>query len=1225
MNCLIRFRLVLGLAAGAALVGLDVPAQPSTPALAREFPPGALERLEQLPAGRFRSEVEQLPGPARERALGWLRGFHFPAADVASLHVDANGGIGYACSFTLPATTEPVPADEPPAVAFAAAPISPFPTNLIFHSRPGAPNVLFLEFSGMTVTNTEWNTEVGRASIPALPFSTDADYTTFSEAEQVAIKRIWQRMAEDYAPFNIDVTTERPATFNNRTAVALITRSTDANGQPNPYDFAGGVAYVNVFNASLSGGYARYRPAWVYHNNLANNESYIAEAASHEIGHNLGLSHDGRTNGEEYYGGHGSGDISWGPLMGTGYDRNVSQWSRGEYYLANNTQDDLATIAGKISYRTDDHGNTPGTATAMVLTGGTNIVSTTPENDPANTNPANKGVLTTTNDVDVFSFVTGSGMVRLAVHPWIQPAGSRGGNLDVLLQLYNDSGVLLATNNPATTTTALLQTNLTAGVYYLHLRNSGAGNPLSASPSGYTPYGSLGQYFLSGHVTDPSGLVVPPVAELSITDLTEAGQSTKPFTVTYSDNVAINVATLDGNDLRVTGPNGYDQLAQFVSVNTSGNGTPRTATYASAPAGGGNWRPADNGTYTIFMRSNQVANTEGAFVAAGQLGQFNVAVPVVVYSANLSVNPGWTLEPDWQYGTPNYGGSGPSGGYTGTQIIGYNLGGNYPNGLAVKYATTPPINAAGSSALTLRFRRWLGLRDIDSALIQASTNGVNWIQVWSSAGASISDNAWQLVQYSLPASVAGSASLRLRWALSSGGTGGRPTRIGWNLDDIELLASGVLDTDPPVPALSVANLTQGGSPNHSCSVTYTDATAVKLSSLTSSNLLVTGPNNFSNLCEFVGADLPGDGSPLTGSYAIPAPGGAWDAADNGAYSLTLLADTVTDTLNNAVAHTNLGTFTVAISTATPGVLGVLPLGDLVSSGTTGGPFTPSSLIYTLTNSGGSTLNWTASKTADWVSLSATNGSLATGATATVTVSLNAAVEDLPAGSYGDTVSFANLTSGAGNTTRAVSLEISGLPATVELALTVNQPAWGAVSPTNGAYPVGTPLELLATPATYFAFAGWTGDVTGTNNPFPLVLETNLTAQAAFAEIFTTNHPTPLWWLAQYGVTNDFETAVDTVGANGYPLWQSYVAGLDPANAASQLRLDAVPGAVAGEWVLTWTPVAGRLYTLTVATNEPLGFVPLPDATDLPATVAAYTNQLAPDVPARFHRLEVRKP
>ncbi|HSH14745.1 MAG TPA: M12 family metallo-peptidase, partial [Verrucomicrobiae bacterium] len=358
--------LVLGLVSGAQ-------AQP-VPA-ARQFSIGALNRLDELPAGPFRSRLEQLPATARGRALQWLRSFHFPEADVASLHADDAGGICYVCQFSLPAMTEPEEVDEEsPPIAQAAVPVSPFPGSLVFHSRPGSPNVLYLNFAGEDVTNTEWNTSLGRSVIPALPFSSDTDFSTFSDSEQAVIRRVWQRVAEDYAPFDINVTTERPASFNNRTAMALITRDTDANGAPNPSNSGGGVAYVNVFGSTS---FARYRPAWVYHDNLSNGESYIAEAASHEIGHNLGLSHDG-TSGSSYYGGHGSGDISWGPLMGTGYNRNVSQWSKGEYYQANNTQDDLATIAGKLSYRTDDHGGTPGGATSLVLSGGTNIVATTP-------------------------------------------------------------------------------------------------------------------------------------------------------------------------------------------------------------------------------------------------------------------------------------------------------------------------------------------------------------------------------------------------------------------------------------------------------------------------------------------------------------------------------------------------------------------------------------------------------------------------------------------------------------------------------------------------------------------------------------------------------------------------------------------------------------------------------------------------------------------------------
>ena len=1087
----------------AVLLGGTTTRAQNPPASNHQYAVGSLTRLDELPAGRFRSQLEALPATAQERAIRWLRTFHFTDRDLPSLHADANGGILYTCEIQ---TAGAVPeSEEPPPLEEAAVPISPFPSQLVFHSRPGAPNVLYLNFCGETVVNTEWNTVVGRSEIPAVPFSTDSDLTTFSDGEQGTIKQIWQRMAEDYAPFNIDVTTERPATFTTRTAMALITRTTDANGEPNPYNTAGGVAYVNVFGTTS---YAKYRPAWIYHGNLGNVESYIAEAASHEIGHNMGLSHDGKTDGTEYYGGHGSGDISWGPLMGTGYGRNVSQWSKGEYYLANNTQDDLATIAGKLSYRSDDHGNTAGTATALVLSAGTNIVSTTPENDPANTNTANKGIFERGTDVDVFSFVTGSGTVRLSVKPWVMPSGTRGGNLDVRLELYNESGVLLLTNNAADLTTALIQTNLSEGKYYLHVRNSGAGDPFSSTPSGYTAYGSLGQYFISGYLVAPTVYVAPPVAELHVTDITQAGVGTKPFSVIYSDNQAVEVASLDSNDLRVTGPNGYERAAEFVTVNASSNGTPREATYSLTPPAGSVWLPSDNGTYTVWMQTNQVRDTEGAWVPAGVLGQFTVTVPPALYTANMDADPGWTLEPQWQYGTPSYTSGGPTSGFTGTKIIGYNLSGNYANDLPVKYAITPVFNCSGSASATLRFKRWLRTKLNDTASVEVTTNGTTWTVVWSKQTA-VSDTAWVEVQYALPPGVAGSPAVRLRWGLASNKS---QNEIGWNLDDVEVLGDGALDTTPPVPALSVANLTTAGAPSHSCSVTYTDNTAVRLASLGPADLLVSGPNGYSNLVEFVGADLPADGSPVTATYSILPPGGAWDEADNGTYQVVLLENEVADIYNNATPQTALGSFEVAIAP----------------------------------------------------------------------------------------------------------------PPTYTLHATANNTAWGNVSPASGTYTAGSVVEVTATPATYYQFKEWTGDASGTLNPLLLMMDSDRTVVAVFAEMLTTNYPTPYWWLALKGYTNDFETAVTQVGANGMPLWQSYVAGLDPNDPQSRLLLSAQPLPNATGCVLAWNTVSNRLYTVWAATHLTEVFAPLEGAIDLPWTVRTFTNTVTPVTP-QFYRLQVKKP
>jgi phosphatidylinositol-3-phosphatase len=109
---------------------------------------------------------------------------------------------------------------------------------------------------------------------------------------------------------------------------------------------------------------------------------------------------------------------------------------------------------------------------------------------------------------------------------------------------------------------------------------------------------------------------------------------------------------------------------------------------------------------------------------------------------------------------------------------------------------------------------------------------------------------------------------------------------------------------------------------------------------------------------------------------------------------------------------------------TAGQFAVIPSSGLTSSGLVGGPFSPVSQTYTLSNSGGLTLNWTASNSATWLSLSATSGTLTPGSNTTVTASINANANSLAANSYSDTISFTNLTSGVGNTTRPVTLTVN---------------------------------------------------------------------------------------------------------------------------------------------------------------------------------------------------------
>jgi hypothetical protein len=493
--------------------------------------------------------------------------------------VDADGRVSYA----IPAIN-----DEPWPNISSAGDINILSAPPVLHSLPSASQKIYLNFTGCA--SQTWG---GYPNAYSPPYDTDGDPSTFGTVEQNNINTIWQRVSEDFAPFNIDVTTEQPANMGATKTVQVC-----IGGSWNLWlgSSAGGVAYVGSFS------YSSY-PVWVFEDNLGNgNPKYTAEAISHETGHALGLQHQSQYDSscnlvQVYSPGSGSGETGWAPIMGVGYYQNRTTWANGATSSCSSLQDNLAVIvsaSNKISYRADDHGNTTSTASPLTVAGASVSAS---------------GLIETTADKDVFSFTAGSGALSLTVNNF-EP----GPNLDVAIRLLNSSGQEIAAANDAAKLDAKLSTTISAGTYYLEVGSDGS-------------YGSVGQYTVSGTIPT-SGLpdtTAPTVTLSSAPGVSAAGGSSYTLSVRYQDDTAINVGTVGTGDLRISGPHSFSGTPVFLSIDNSANGTPRTVTYRLTPPGG-SWDYADNGTYTVTLLANQVYDTTGNGAAAKTLGTFQVTL-----------------------------------------------------------------------------------------------------------------------------------------------------------------------------------------------------------------------------------------------------------------------------------------------------------------------------------------------------------------------------------------------------------------------------------------------------------------------------------------------------------------------------------------------------------------------------------------------------------------------
>ncbi|MBC7688191.1 MAG: hypothetical protein H7211_08435, partial [Aquabacterium sp.] len=212
------------------------------------------------------------------------------------------------------------------------------------NSLPGAAATIYLDFDGYNVNSAYWNS--GNAFTCAPSNMTDAQIT-----------EVFNRVAEDYRPFEINITTDETkflaAPLSKRIRIVVTPTSSWFTG-------VGGVSYIGSFK------WGDDTPAFVFSDRLGPyNPKLVAECCSHESGHSVGLSHQSKYDGTcnltaTYNDGVGTGETSWAPIMGNSYYRNMSGWNVGPTpYGCNNIQDNLSIIISQngFGYRADDYSN----------------------------------------------------------------------------------------------------------------------------------------------------------------------------------------------------------------------------------------------------------------------------------------------------------------------------------------------------------------------------------------------------------------------------------------------------------------------------------------------------------------------------------------------------------------------------------------------------------------------------------------------------------------------------------------------------------------------------------------------------------------------------------------------------------------------------------------------------------------------------------------------------
>jgi C1A family cysteine protease len=192
-----------------------------------------------------------------------------------------------------------------------------------------------------------------------------------------------------------------------------------------------------------------------------------------------------------------------------------------------------------------------------------------------------------------------------------------------------------------------------------------------------------------------------------------------------------------------------------------------------------------------YPTSIQIVNTSTHVGDAQRNAVLIIGTGTVKHEWLFDEDPQWTTEGDWAFGQPlgqggEHGSADPAMGYTGNNVYGYNLAGDYPNNLPEMNLTSSAIDCQNLYGLHLKFMRWLGVEspDYDHAYVKVSSDGTHWTTIWANE-AEMTAGSWEEADLDISAIADNQDSVYLRWTM--GTTDGGWTYCGWNLDDVQIL------------------------------------------------------------------------------------------------------------------------------------------------------------------------------------------------------------------------------------------------------------------------------------------------------------------------------------------------------------------------------------------------------------------------------------------------------